>query len=249
MQTTFYILGSVTLVSLVSLVGVLLLVFNDSLVKRLLLPLVGFATGALLGDVFIHIIPEIGGETGEFLPQASLLIAFGIILSFLLEKAIRWRHCHCLDCPAPVHAVGSMTLIGDAAHNITDGILIAGSFLVDTNIGIATTLAVIFHEIPQEIGDFAILIYSGYTKTRALLFNLLTALTAILGAVLVLVLHSSLPNVEQYLLPLVAGNFLYIAVADLLPELHKETKIAHSAVQLLSVLAGMGLMYLCLFLE
>lgn len=249
MQTTLFILGSVLVVSAVSLVGIILLFFNDKLIQRLLFPLVGFATGALLGDVFIHIIPEVGGESGEFLSSASLLIAAGILFSFLMEKVIRWRHCHCIDCPAHPHAVGPITLLGDAVHNITDGMLIAGAFLVDTKIGIATTLAVILHEIPQEIGDFAILIYSGYTKTRALLLNLLTAFTAVLGAVLVLVLHSSLPDIERYVLPLIAGNFLYIAVADLLPELHKQTKIMHSLVQFLSVVAGMVLMYLMLFLE
>jgi zinc and cadmium transporter len=249
MYTVLSVLGSVTIVSLISLAGILLLLFNDSLIKRLLFPLVGFAAGALLGDVFIHIIPEIGGETGAFLPTASLLIAAGILLSFLLEKAIRWRHCHSLECSAHAHPVGSITLIGDAAHNVMDGILIAGSFLADVNIGIATTIAVILHEIPQEIGNFAILLHSGYTKSRALLLNLLTALTAILGAIAVLLLHSSLPNVERYLLPIVAGNFLYIAVADLLPELHKETKLGHSLAQFISVIAGMGLMYLCLFLE
>lgn len=142
-----------------------------------------------------------------------------------------------------------MSLWGDAAHNVVDGVLIASSFLVDIPAGIATTVAVALHEIPQEIGDFGVLLYSGYTKTRAILLNLLTALTSLIGGILVLALHSSLPDIEYILLPLVAGNFLYIAIADLLPELHKQTRLSQSILQIVSVGAGIGLMAGLLLLE
>lgn len=249
MSPIFYSIGSVLIVSLVSLTGITIIFFNKHWIDRVLFPLVSFAAGGLIGNVFAHLLPEIAEENAAFFPYASLLIAVGILLTFSLEKLILWRHHHCLGCEEHPKTAGTMTLIGDAAHNVTDGILIAGSYLVDTQLGIATTIAVILHEIPQEIGDYAILVYSGYTKFRALLLNLLTALTAIFGAISVLILNESMPNVEQYALPLVAGNFLYIAVADLLPELHKQTRMRQVVIQLVMATLGLLLMFLLTKLE
>lgn len=236
-------IGSVVAVSLVSLVGIVVLGLKKELKDELLSILISFAVGALIGDVFIHILPEMAEGDGAFFPTASLIIVAGILLSFLLEKVIHWRHCHSLECDEHPKSLGFVSLVGDAAHNITDGILIASSYLVSVETGIATTVAVLLHEIPQEIGDYAILIYSGYSKARAIVLNLLTAGGAIVGALFVLTLQGALPNIERYLLPIVAGNFLYIAVADLLPELHKHTRISHSALQLLGVLAGIAIMF------
>lgn len=245
----FFTIGSILLVSAVSLTGIGFFLLKKNLMDAALFPLVSFAAGSLIGNVFAHLLPEIVEENVAFFKTASLLIATGILLSFALEKIILWRHHHCMGCDAHAKTAGPMTLVGDAAHNITDGILIAGSYLVDTQLGIATTLAVILHEIPQEIGDYAILIYSGYSKTRALLLNLLTATTAIVGAVAVLVLHNSMPDIERYLLPLVAGNFLYIAIADLLPELHKQTQMRHAVTQLAAAALGLLMMVLLAGLE
>lgn len=217
--------------------------------ERRLFLFLSFAVGALLGDVFIHILPELAEGGEEFLPTASLMVLVGILLSFLIEKGIHWHHCHDPATVTHPHPIGTVALIGDAMHNLVDGVLIAGSYLIDLQTGLATTVAVVLHEIPQEIGDFAVLLYSGYTRAQALVLNLFTALTAVLGAVLVLTLASSLPQIDRYLLPIVAGNFLYIAIADLLPELHKQTRIAHSAAQFIGVLAGIGLMFLLTFLE
>lgn len=247
MTAFLYTIGSVLVVSAVSLVGILLLRLRHGVVERGLFFLISFAVGGLIGDIFMHILPEMAENERAFFPTASLIVVVGILLSFLLEKIIHWRHCHTLDCTT--HPLGTLSLIGDAAHNTIDGVLIASSYLVDIRAGIATTVAVILHEIPQEIGDYAILLYSGYTRSRALFLNLVTALTAFLGALLVLGLQSSLPDIEKYLFPLVAGNFLYIAVADLLPELHKQTRVSHTLLQLLGVGAGLLLMYALTFFE
>ena len=249
MEPILYSIGSVLLVSLVSLIGVIFVGVKHERLNRWLFILIAFAVGGLLGDVFIHILPEVMAGEAAFLPTALIMILVGIVLSFIVEKFIHWRHCHRVDCPTHVKPLGTMVILGDAAHNITDGLLIATSFLVSVPAGIATTLAVILHEIPQEIGDFSVLLYSGYTKTQALLVNLLTALTALIGAVFVLTLQSTLPNLEAYLFPLVAGNFLYIAIADLLPELHKQTRVRDSLMQLIGAGAGIALMYLLTFLE
>ncbi len=241
---------SLLIVSLVSLIGVLLIGLNEDRINRILFVLISFAVGGLLGDVFIHILPKMVEGGVEGFPTTSLFIVLGIILSFILEKIIHWRHSHTIHHDEHHHMpLGTLSLIGDAAHNFTDGILIAGSYLVSIPTGIATTVAVILHEIPQEIGDFAILLYSGYAKRKAILFNLLTALSAFMGAFLVLALRTSVPDLESYLLPIIAGNFLYIAVADLIPELHKQTRLKHSLVQLLGVGAGYALMFLLTFLE
>lgn len=249
MPISVYIIISVLFVSAISLGGIVLFSLGKQSMERNLFWFISFAVGGLIGDVFIHILPEIAEGDVTFFPIASLIILGGLLLSFILEKVIHWRHCHHSDCPEHPKPFGTMNLVGDALHNVIDGMLIAGSFYVDVRAGIATTIAVALHEIPQEMGDYAILLYSGYSKGRALFLNVVTALSAVGGAVLVMLLRSSTPDIERYLLPLVAGNFLYIAVADLLPELHKQTRIRDAGTQLLGVLAGVGLMFALTFLE
>lgn len=240
-------LASVLVVSGVSLVGVMLFALRENLVRRMLLLLVGFSTGGLLGDVFLHILPEMTALSGS-ISTGFLWILGGMLGSFVVEKVIHWRHCHCSALPAHddahIHPMGTMNLIGDGLHNFIDGALIAGSYLISPQIGLATTLAVVLHEIPQEIGDFAILLFSGFTARRAILFNLLTALTAFAGAVVVLFAMRSSSWTETILLPLAAGNFLYLAGSDLIPELHKETRIPHAVAQLISIMAGIAVMAL-----
>ncbi|HAI98471.1 TPA: ZIP family metal transporter [Candidatus Peribacteria bacterium] len=234
---------SVTAVSLLSLIGVVLLGLQDAAMRRLILSFVSFSSGVLLGDVFLHIIPELSSSP-LFHPQYTLTMLGGILLSFTVEKGIHWQHCHVLPCEEHHHPVGILSLIADGLHNFIDGLLIAGSFLVSVPLGIATTTAVIFHEIPQEIGHYALLIFSGYTKTRALAYNLLSALTAIIGAVLILVIGSSVPALGNYLLALTAGNFLYIAGTDLIPELHRGmTRFLPALLQLALLTAGIAVMY------
>ncbi len=244
-----YTLISVLIVSLISLVGVLTLSFKVHTLKRCLIYLVSFSAGALLGDVFIHLLPEIIGKNG-FELNISLYILFGILFSFIVEKIINWRHCHHPTTKDHPHPFAIMNLVGDFFHNFLDGLIIGASYLASIPVGIATTIAVILHEIPQEIGDFGILLHGGFSKNKALFFNFVTALSAVLGAVLSFILAARVENSLSFLLPFAAGNFIYIAGADLIPELHKyEFTTKGSFLQLLAIILGIGIMIGLLFLE
>ncbi len=250
-----YTLASVVVVSLVSLVGVLFLIANEGRLRRSLSFLVALATGALFGDVLIHLLPEIFTRASDNVLTSSLSILGGLVIFFVLEKFLRWSHHHELDdcaCPSETHRVtapvGSLVLISDGLHNLLDGVIIGVSYLASPAIGLATTIAVILHEIPQEIGDFAILIHSGFTKSRALLFNLLSASLAIVGAILTLAVGARVVGLTEFLLPLAAGGFLYLAGSDLVPELHKTTELKKSLLQLLAFLLGITAMLLLLVL-
>lgn len=250
-STSLLTILSVIGVSLVSLVGVSLFLVRESLIRKMLLYIVSFSTGSLFGDVFFHILPEIAGDHAVF-ERAMLYVMLGILLSFVMEKIIHWHHCHILptqEVHCEHHHVGIMSLIGDGTHNFIDGMLIAASFLVSKEIGFATTIAVVLHEIPQEIGDFAILLHSGFSRMKAVIFNMLSALTALVGAVIVLVASASSPALINVLLPIAAGNFLYLAGSDLIPELHKHTGIRQGILQLACMIFGMAAMYGLTFLE
>ncbi len=241
------IIASVLGVSLVSLTGVFLLLMHESVLRRILPTLVSFSTGALLGDVFLHMLPEMteDGATN----MSWLIVLAGILASFILEKFIHWHHCHVVKCDEHHHPLGIMNLVGDFLHNGIDGVLIAGSYLVSIELGIATTVAVLFHEIPQEIGDVGILLYSGYSRAKTILFNFGTALSSIVGALIIIALQTSSTDVAAVLLPFAAGNFLYIAGSDLIPELHKETAPHRSLVQLIGIVVGIGVMAALLLME
>lgn len=243
-----YTLLSVVGISLISLLGVFTLALKDKLLQKILLYLVAFSSGALLGDTFIHLLPE--ATTGEgFTSKVAFPLFGGILFFFVMEKILRWRHCHEVGCEDHPKHLGIMNLIGDAIHNFIDGVLIAASFLVSIPIGIATALAIIFHEIPQELGDFGVLLHSGFTKKKAIAFNFLSASFAILGSVLTLLIGNKVANFSDAMIPFAAGGFLYIALSDLIPELHKEEKIYKSATQFLFIILGIMLMYLLIFLE
>lgn len=242
-----YAFVSVFILSAASLAGIGLLLLRESLLERTVLLFVGFATGAMFGNAFLHILPEVM-EVSSDITASFVLVLAGIVFSFLLEKLIHWHHHHTSDCPH-VHPVGSLVLLGDGIHNITDGMLIMAAYLVDINVGIATTVAVLLHEIPQEIGDFAVLIHSGYSRIQALFWNFVSALSALLGIMVVLLARGQIDGIEMFLLPIAAGNFIYIAGADLIPELQKQTRVTQSIVQIISLLLGMGFMYVLLLLE
>ncbi len=241
-------LGSVAAVSGLSLIGALTLVVRPSTLERALLALIAFAAGALLGDAFIHLLPEIAESETGFDLTASFALLAGVIAFFVLEKVLHWHHAH-FPREEHVHPVAVTNIVGDGLHNFVDGSLIAGSFLVSTKLGIATAIAVVLHEIPQELGDFAILVRAGLKPRRALVLNMLSGLAAVLGAVVTLVLAGSIDGVERVVVPLTAGAFVYIASTDLLPELHKEPEVGRSIVQLVGVLAGVAVMALLLLLE
>jgi len=245
----FYSLVSVAIVSLISLIGILTFSLKEEDLKRMLLYLVSFSAGGLFGDAFIHLIPEAMEDSG-FRIHASLLIIFGIFFSFVVERFLQWRHCHILTSQEHPHPFAYMNLLGDTVHNFIDGLVIGGSYLVSIPLGVATTLAVVFHEIPQEIGDFGVLIYGGFPKSKALFFNFLTALTAILGAILALSLGFLVQGSIPTLIAFAAGNFIYIAGSDLIPEIRREQpETLESALQLTAIVLGTLIMFLLVFLE
>jgi len=249
MITWLLSIASVLVVSIISIIGIATLWLKEQQLKKFLLYMVSFSVGALFGDVFIHLIPEAIEETGFGL-SISLLILFGILFSFIVEKFLRWRHCHIPTSSEHPHSFAYMNLFGDAIHNLIDGLIIGGSFVFSISLGLATTLAVIFHEIPQELGDFGVLIHGGFSKKKALWFNLLTALTAVFGTILALVLGSNLEGFTPLLLSFAAGNFIYIAGSDLIPELRKdEANLKKSAMQIISITLGVCTMLLILLLE
>ncbi|MBI1813263.1 ZIP family metal transporter [Candidatus Peregrinibacteria bacterium] len=239
----------VVAVSALSLLGIVVFLFDEPLVKRLLLPLVSFSTGGLLGDVFIHIIPDMAADRA-FFARGLGVVLIGILFSFVVEKIIHWRHCHLLPAEEEHHhPVGIMSVMGESVHNVIDGVVIAASFLTSIPIGISTTLAVMFHEIPHEIGNVAVLLHSGYSRKKAVFLNLLSASAAILGTIAVLIMSNAVTSIAASLLPFAAGNLLYIAGADLIPELHRETRLMHGVLQLIAMIAGMSVMYGLLLLE
>lgn len=247
---SLYTLGSVLLVSLLSFLGIFFFLFESGVVKKTLLYFVSFSTGGLLGDVFIHIMPELAEKQDTFATSLYVLLS-GIVFSFIVEKIIHWRHCHAmpLEHQDHHHSTGIMSSAGESVHNLIDGIVIAAAYMASVPIGISTTLAVVFHEIPHEIGNFAVLLHSGFGRGRALLFNILSASTAIAGAILVLLTSRSFDAFTGYLLPFAAGNLLYIAGSDLIPELHKETGWKQSVGQLIALLCGIAVMVLLLWSE
>lgn len=238
-----YSLASVAVVSSISLIGLITLSIKLEKLKKALLPLISFSAGALLGGVFIHLLPEIASKQG-FDINVSLMVLAGILIFLVLEKIICWRHCHVPTSKDHPHSLGIMNLVGDGLHNFTDGAIIAAAYITSPSLGLATTLAVLFHEIPQEIGDFSVLLYAGFSKTKALLFNFFSSLLALLGAVLTLLACAYFTHLGNFLVPLTAGGFIYIASADLIPELKKEPDFKKSLVQLISLLTGILLMWL-----
>lgn len=234
-----YIILATSIVSLISLIGIFFIRMKDENLDRFIEYLVSFAVGGLLGGAFFHLLPE-SMESKE--PLMFTHVLSGIIIFFLIEKFLHWRHCHKGQCDA--HSFTYLNLIGDGVHNFIDGMIIAASFITDTRLGLVTTIAVAAHEIPQEIGDFGILVYGGFSKAKALFYNLLSALTAIVGAVIAYFSFDKIVWLKSFLIPFTAGGFIYIALVDLIPELHKEGRGRTLTAQIIAVFAGLGLMWL-----
>lgn len=255
-----YAFASVIIVSLISLVGIIALSLRESFLRRSIFLLVSLAVGALFGDALIHLIPE-AFEKMENTALVSFFILSGIFVFFILEKFLRWHHGHgheCRsdnihECPPEVEGqikpLGFMVLVSDGLHNLIDGIIIGVSYLISIEVGIATTVAIILHEIPQEISDFGVLLHAGFTKTKALLVNFLSALLAVVGVGIALVIGGGGETFVPAVLAIAAGGFLYIAGSDLVPELHKTSNVKRSLQQLVAILVGIALMFLLLLLE
>jgi zinc and cadmium transporter len=227
-------------VCLSSLVGILTFVIKSKILNKILLGLVGFSAGALMGGAFLHLLPESLEQIKPITAGVFLLVGFSSF--FLIERFLHWHHCHKEKCE--VHTFAYMNLFGDGVHNFIDGIIIAISFITDVHLGIVTTIAIIAHEVPQEIGDFGVLIYGGFTKIKAIFFNFLSALTALVGALFGYFLSTTLKDVVPSILPFAAGGFIYIAASDLIPELHKEPDLKKSLISFGFFAAGISFMLL-----
>ncbi len=260
MINVWYVLASVIIVSLISLVGIFSLLLSQKKLNQLLLALVSLSAGTLLGDTFLHLLPGAVEKEG-FSLYVSLSALLGVMVFFVIEKFMHMNRCedakekNCENesCrlahdPHP-HHLGVMNLVGDGVHNFVDGLIIAGSYLVSVPVGIATTIAVVMHEVPQELADFGVLLYAGFTRRKALLFNFISAAAAIVGAIVGLALSSRIETFVNFILPFAAGGFIYIAGSNLIPELHKECKWKNSILHFLALIGGIALMFAMTYLE
>ncbi len=222
------------------------LLLPESVRTRMLSPMVSFAIGALLGAAFLAILPHAFEVPGVDAHSVTLTVLCGILVFFLLEKMVIWRHCHTDDCEVHVPdvdkarhaATGNLILIGDGIHNMVDGVLIAAAFLTDVHLGVVTSIAVIAHEIPQELGDFAVLLHSGFSRGKALLYNMLTSLTTVIGGVVAFYSLTLANRIVPYVLAVAASSFIYIAVADLIPGLHKRPEFSATVQQIVLIALG-----------
>ena len=231
------------------------LLLPEALRERLLPHAVSFAIGALLGAAFLGLLPhalEGAGDRDVHTITGAVLV--GLFGFFLLEKLVLWRHCHSSNCEAhgeehsfshshSHRSAANLILIGDGVHNMLDGVVIAAAFMTNINLGIVTSVAIIAHEIPQEIGDFAILLHGGFDRKRALFYNLLSSLTSIIGGISAYFFLSQTNHIIPYLLAVAASSFIYIAVADLIPGLHKKVDVSTTIQQIVLILAGILLIW------
>jgi len=236
-QELAYTLIAVIIISLIAFTGALILILNRKLIDKLLSLIVAFAAGALLGAAFFDLIPESFKALGNY-----FFVVIGILLFFLIESFLHWHHVHkskiCIKCKKNIKPVAYLNLIGDGLHNFLDGIIISAGFLININTGIMMAIAIALHEIPQEIGDFAILIHGGLTKIKALFFNFLSALTAILGALIGYFALSQIEFLIPYIIAIAAVGFIYIAGADIIPELHRTKDYKKIILQTLFLILG-----------
>lgn len=254
---TIYAFVSVIIVSCVSFIGIFALSVNQKFLNKSVFLLVSLAVGALFGDAIIHLIPEAFSEIQN--PAiVSLFILLGIISFLVLEKFLRWRHSHGHDCEheecgrekiAATKPIGSLIIASDSVHNLIDGIIIGVSYLISIEIGIATTVAIILHEIPQEISDFALLIHAGFNKTKAILLNFVSSLFAVVGTFIVFVFGAPTESFVPAIVAFAAGGFLYIAGSDLVPELHKTSDVKKSLQQFIAIILGIAIMFALLVFE
>ena len=235
-----YILISTIMITFIAFIGIFTLSINENILKKIVLVLVSLSAGALMGGAFLHLIPEsIEVASGS---NIFIIVLIGFIIFFIIEKILHWRHCH--DGKCDVHTFHYMNLIGDSIHNFIDGLIIAAGFMVSIPLGFTTTIAIVAHEIPQEIGDFGVLIYGGFEKKKALILNFLVAFTIVIGGFVGYLLSNIIENYVYILLSFAAGGFIYIAATDLIPEIKKEVDIRKSTFTMLIFISGIVFMWI-----
>ncbi len=240
MNTLLWIILATFVNGLVALVGIFSLLIKDKILNKIVNGLVAFSAGALLSGALFHLLAE-SLDTLSAMKAFSYLL-LGFIMFFVVERFLHWHHCHEGKCD--VHPVSYLILFGDGIHNFIDGIIIAGSFIISIPFGIITTILIIAHEIPQELGNFGVLVYSGFGKVKALVYSLISQLTAIIGGIIGFLLSTSVEGIIPFILPFAAGGFIYIAASDLIPELHKEPNTKKSLLSFGLFLFGIVLMVL-----
>lgn len=239
MSTLLYILFASFLISSGAVLAIFVLAIKKELLNKILLFLISISTGTLMGAAFFDLLPEgLKQLSGE---KLFSIVVISFIIFYFIEKFFHWRHCHEKECE--IHSFGYLNLIGESIHNFIDGMIIAATFLVDIKLGIATTIAIAFHEIPKEIGGFGVLLYAGFHKRKAIALNLITALFATAGALTGYFLAFYVDTLTSYLLPFAAGGFLYISMSDLIPEIRKEKNVRRSIISFACFLIGILLMY------
>ena len=232
------------LITLCVWIAVFLLLLKKGFFSKITLFLVSFSAGTLIGGAFLHLLPE----ASEMMDREKMffIALLAVVIFFFVEKFLHWRHCHKGDCE--IHTFGYMNLFGDSIHNFIDGLVIAGVFLLDFNLGIITTFVIALHEIPQEIGDFGVLLHAGFTKTKAVALNYLVALAVVFGGAAGYFVSFYAQNITAFLLPFAAGGFIYIAAADLMPEIKREPNLIKSLATFAVFLLGIILMYAVKFI-
>ncbi|HHE36425.1 MAG TPA: ZIP family metal transporter [Candidatus Woesearchaeota archaeon] len=246
MNTLLWVIIATLINGFVAFVGVFSLWVKEDLFRRILMILVAFSAGALLSGAFFHLL----AESLEHLPVSNVFayMMIGFVLFFIIERFLHWHHCHRHGGACEVHPVSYLILFGDGIHNFIDGVIIGVSFSVSVPFGIITTLLIIGHEIPQELGDFGVLVYGGFSKVKALVYNFLSQLTCVIGGVLGYLFSTRIKGAVPFILPFAAGGFIYIAASDLIPELHKEPKLKKSLSSFTFFLIGIFFMFLLKFL-
>ena len=244
-----YIIITTFIISAISFIGIFTLALKDKSLNKILLFLVSLSAGALIAGAFIHLIPEAIEKSAyiheghiEIPLEIFIYVIFGFIIFFIIEKVLHWRHCHKGKCD--VHTFHYMNLVGDGVHNFIDGLILAASFVTSIELGITTAFAIVAHEIPQEIGDFGVLIFGGFTKKRAIVLNFVVATTAIIGGIFGFFISKAIGQATTFLLPFAAGGFIYIAATDLIPEIKKELDYKKYLITLMIFIIGILMMWL-----
>ncbi len=241
-----YPIVSVIIVSLISVIFTIPFFFKKKISSRFLLFLLSISVGVLLSTVFMDFLPEIFSH--KYTLGIALYFLLGFLVMFILEKFVHFQHNQKFEETESGHGhaynLAPINLIGDGIHNFLDGLVIAGSYAVNVGLGIAATISIIFHEIPQEIADFGVLLYSGMSKKKALIFNFLSAATAIMGTIVGLVLVNKLSGFNEFIIPFAAGNFIYIAASNLIPQLHRQHNLKDSLLHIFAIILGIGIITL-----
>jgi len=242
MNQLIYIIASTFAIALIAFIGIFTLALKDKVLNKILLILVSLSAGALMGGAFLHLLPEAIEEAEGTNFNVFLFVLIGFVLFFIIEKVLHWRHCHNGKCD--VHTFHYMNLIGDSIHNFIDGLIISAGFIASIELGITTVIAIAAHEIPQEIGDFGVLIYGGFKKKKAIVLNFVVALTIVAGGIVGYFISKNVEQAVVFLLPFAAGGFVYIAATDLIPEIKKELDIKKSMATMLVFICGILIMWL-----